>query len=279
MSSIQPGASCPRFAFGVQPLAAIMVLPDSSAGAMSHTRTLRVELKVLDRALVVEAHVPVGQVRPDELLSFMYHADNVVIGAAIARSEADGKHISCAKGCSACCRAQPVPVTPAEAHAIARLVEALPEPRRTEVRDRFADRAERLKAAGLFDALIRDVPVKDKERARAIAKEYFALGLVCPFLDADACTIHPQRPFVCRQYLVTSPAALCSNPLANPVEVVPIPVKGASALLSAAEPVAGRPQLTVPLVVALEYDERHRGELERTGDAELILRRWLAELA
>ena len=39
------------------------------------------------------------------------------------------------------------------------------------------------------------------------------------------------------------------------------------------------PQLTVPLVVALEYDERHRDELERTGDAELILRRWLAELA
>jgi len=246
---------------------------------MSHTRTLRVELKVLDRSLVVEDHVPVGAVRPDELLPFMYHGDNVVIGAAIARSEAEGKHVSCKKGCSACCRAQPVPVTPAEAHAIARLVEALPEPRKTEVRARFADRVERLKSAGLFDVMIRDLPVRDKEQARAIARDYFALGLVCPFLDDDACSIHRERPFVCRQYLVTSPAELCANPLANPVDVVPIPVKPASAMLAAAEPVVGRPQLTVPLVVALDYDARHRGELERTGDAELILRRWLAELA
>lgn len=246
---------------------------------MSHTRTLRVELKVLDRSLVVEDRVPVGAVRPDELLPFMYHADNVVIGAAIARSEADGKHISCAKGCAACCRAQPVPVTPAEAHALARLVEAMPEPQRTETRSRFADRVERLKAARLFDLMIRDVPVPNPEQARTIAREYFALGLVCPFLDDDACSIHPNRPFVCRQYLVTSPPELCSNPLANPVEVVPIPVRAATAMLAAAEPVAGRTQLTVPLVAALEYDARHKDELERTGDAELIIRRWLAELA
>ena len=147
---------------------------------MPHTRSLRVELTVLDRSLVIEDHVPVGAVRPDELLPFMYHTDNAVIGAAIAKNEANGKHISCKKGCSACCRAQPVPVTPAEAHAIARLVDALPEPRRTEIRERFAGRVARLKAAGLFDLLIRDVPVEDKEQAHAIARYYFSLGLVCP---------------------------------------------------------------------------------------------------
>jgi hypothetical protein len=58
-----------------------------------------------------------------------------------------------------------------------------------------------------------------------------------------------------------------------------MPVKGAGAMLAAAAPVAGREQLTIPLVTALEYDARHSTELERTGDAELILRRWLAELA
>ena len=245
---------------------------------MPHTRTLRVELTVLDRQLVIEDRVPIGAVRPDELLPFLYHADNTVIGAAIAKSEADGKHVSCKKGCSACCRAQPVPVAPAEAHALARLVEALPEPRRTEVRNRFADRVARLKAAGLFDLLMREVPVLDREQARATARDYFALGIVCPFLEEDACSIHAARPFVCRQYLVTTAPELCADPLHNRVEVVPMPVKGASAMLAAAEPVVGREQLSVPLVVALEYDARHRTELERTGDAELILRRWLAEL-
>ena len=245
---------------------------------MRRTRRLRVELSVLDRTLEVEDRVPVGQVRPDELLPFMYHAANAVIGAAIAKTEAGGKRVSCRKGCSACCRAQPVPVTPAEAHAIARLVDGLPEPRRTEIRERFADRVARLRAAGLFDLTMRDTPVTSREQARAVVQAYFALGLVCPFLDDDACSIHPVRPFVCRQYLVTSPPELCSDPLSNPVAVVPVPVKGASAMLAAAEPVAGRPQVTVPLVAALEYDARHRAELERTGDAELIVGRWLAEL-
>ena len=212
-------------------------------------------------------------------MPFFYQVANAVIGTAIAAGEAAGKSVSCRKGCSACCRAQPVPVTPAEAHAIARLVEALPEPRRSEIRSRFRDRVERLRAAGLFDVLVREVPVIDKNQARAVAQSYFALGLVCPFLDDDACSIHLHRPFVCRQYLVTSPPELCADPLRNPVEVVPMPVKGAGAMLAASEPVAGREQLTVPLVTALEYEARHRDELERTGDAEGIVRRWLAELS
>jgi Fe-S-cluster containining protein len=246
---------------------------------MSHTRSLRVELTVLNRPLVIEDHVPIGPARPDELLPFLYHVANAAIGAAIAKSESEGKHVSCKKGCSACCRAQPVPVTPAEAHAIALLVETMPEPRRSELHARFRDRVARLKAAGLFDLLMREVPVLDKEQARKAAQSYFTLGLVCPFLEEDACSIHHDRPFVCRQYLVTSPAELCRDPLRNPVEVVPMPIRGAGAMLAAAEPVVGREQLTVPLVAALEYDARHRAELERTGDAELVLRRWLAKLA
>lgn len=242
------------------------------------SRTVRIELTVLGQSVPVEAAVPEGQVRVDELLPFLYAVDTAVIGAAVNAVEREGETVSCCKGCSACCRAQPVPVTPAEAFALSRLVEALPEPRRGEVRARFADRVAKLKAAGLHDLFLRIVPVADKEQARAAATAYFQLGLVCPFLDDDSCSIHPDRPFVCRQYLVTSPAELCANPLANAVEVVPIPVGPAGALLRAAEPVAGRPQLTVPLTLALEYAACHREELERTTDAEPLLKRWLAEL-
>src|SRR5437870_3202486 len=103
---------------------------------MSQTRSLRIELSVFDRPVAVEGQVPTGQVRPDELLPFMYTADNAVIAAAVGKVDADGKEVSCRKGCSACCRAQPVPIAPAEAHAVARFVESLPEPRRAEIRDR-----------------------------------------------------------------------------------------------------------------------------------------------
>jgi Fe-S-cluster containining protein len=242
------------------------------------TRAARIELTVLGQSVAVEGDAPEGPARVDELLPFLYAIDNAIIDVAVRAVEAQGKSVSCCKGCSACCRAQPVPVTPAEALALARLVDALPEPRRTEVRARFAARVAKLQAAGLFDAFLRLIPIADKEQARAAAKSYFQLGLVCPFLEDDACSIHPQRPFVCRQYLVTSPAELCDDPLTNKVDVIPIPAGPAGALLTASEPVAGRPQLTVPLVLALEYVERHRDELERTGDAGTILNQWLAAL-
>jgi Fe-S-cluster containining protein len=245
---------------------------------MSQTRNLRIELTVLGRPVAVEANVPAGNARPDELLPFMYALDNEIIGVAVAKVESEGKTISCRKGCSACCRAQPVPVTPAEAHAIARLVDALPEPRRTAVRERFADRVAKLKAAGLYEIFTRELPVTDKAHAREAATAYLRLGLVCPFLEDDACSIHPNRPFVCRQYLVTSPAELCVDALANKVDVVPIPARPASAMLTAAEPTTGNPQLTVPLMLALEYAKSHSEELERTGDAEQLLGRWLAAL-
>ncbi|HEV3386228.1 MAG TPA: YkgJ family cysteine cluster protein, partial [Gemmata sp.] len=213
-----------------------------------------------------------------QLLPFAYALDNQVIGAAIHKVETEGKSVSCHKGCSACCRAQPVPVTPPEAHAIALFVDALPEPRRMEIRNRFADGVARLKSKGLFELFLRETEVTDKDQARTIAGEYFQLGLVCPFLDDDACSIHLARPFVCRQYLVTSPAELCTDPLTNKVDVVPIPVAPAKALLKAGETVTGRPQLTVPLVLSLEYAGRHRDELERTGDSEQLLHQWLAAL-
>ncbi len=245
---------------------------------MSQTRSLRIALMVFDQPVVVEQSVPVGQVQPDELLPFTYALDDAIIGAAIHKVESEGKTISCCKGCSACCRAQPVPVTPTEAHAIALLVDALPEPRKTEIRKRFSNRVERLSAAELFDIYMREVPVTDEEHARATATKYFGLGLSCPFLDDDACSIHFARPFVCRQYLVTTPAELCLDPLKNKVDVVPIPVAPAKAMLHAVEKVMGKTQLTIPLVLALEYDNRHRNELDRAFDSEQLLREWLAAL-
>jgi hypothetical protein len=33
---------------------------------------------------------------------------------------------------------------------------------------------------------------------------YFLQGVACPFLEAESCGIHPDRPLACREYLVTS---------------------------------------------------------------------------
>ena len=242
-------------------------------------RRIELVLRIDGEPLRVSAPQPPARARLDELLPAMQAIDNAAIGHAIRKAEAAGKQVTCAKGCSACCRAQPVPVTPPEAHALLLLVEAMPAPRRREVEARFADRVGRLREAGLADAFLHREPDLTADGARSLARDYFALGLVCPFLQDDACSIHPGRPFVCRQYLVTSDPALCADPFANPVEVVPMPVQAATAMLAAASQAMDKPQHTVPLVLSLEYARLHRDALRRRVDAEPVLRHWLQALS
>ena len=65
---------------------------------------------------------------------------------------------------------------------------------------------------------------------------------------------------------MTSPE-LCTAPLDNPVWPVKTPAPFATAMLQAAEQLAGQAQYTVPLVLALEYAREHRDTLERTCEA------------
>ncbi|MBK9669897.1 MAG: YkgJ family cysteine cluster protein [Thermomonas sp.] len=235
-------------------------------------------LRIDGEAVPVSAPRPPLRARLDELLPAQRAVDNAAIDHAVRKAAAAGKQVTCAKGCSACCRAQPVPVTPAEAYALLRLVEALPAARRDQVEARFDDRVQRLRGAGLADLLLDRADDLDAERARGLALAYFKLGLVCPFLAEDACSIHPQRPFVCRQYLVSSDPALCADPFANHAEVIPMPLHAATAALAISETAYGRAQHSVPLTLALEYARRHRAELERQFDAEPLFRQWLGAL-
>ncbi len=131
---------------------------------------LTVRFRVLGEAHEVTAPLPRRPLRPDELLPLLQTIDNLVVDRAVAHSEAAGKPISCCRGCSACCRAQPVPVTPAEAYALWRLVENLSEPRRGEIKARFAERAARLHSEGLAAVYLDRDPNITSEAAREVAR-------------------------------------------------------------------------------------------------------------
>lgn len=239
---------------------------------------LRFSLTVLGRPVEVVTDAPPERARLDELLPPLRALDNAVVDRAVEAVEAAGERVSCARGCANCCKRQPVPVTPPEALALARLVDRLPEPRRSAVRAAFAGAVDQLRDAGLYDAFLDRDPTLSHDAALAIVRRYMGLGLHCPFLFEDACSIHPERPFVCRQYLVTTPPELCLDPLDNPVRTVPVPIAMASAVLDATEAAIGTPQYTVPLVLALEYAGARRAELSRKHDAPTILRGVLSRL-
>lgn len=210
--------------------------------------------------------------RLDEMLPVLRVLDDQVAAIAVRRN---GLPATCAKGCSACCRIQPVPVTPVEAYDLALLAADLPEPRRGRVLSRFADCAGRLESAGLARIYLEGRRAASAGEAQANARKYLDLGLVCPFLEGDSCAIYERRPFTCREYFVTTPKELCRDPLANPVQTVPMILSGAGAVLSAAAGLAASLGFVFPLVLALAYAEEHAPELQQTHPGEEVFTRTL----
>jgi Fe-S-cluster containining protein len=171
------------------------------------TATLRLavgDLRIAHPITVPNAAVPAAAVLPA-----VQGLVNAVVGAAEA-----GRQISCRKGCGACCR-QLVPISRTEGEALLALVAAMPQARRKAVRARFAAAEAAIAKAGLAERGARS----DREMSVA----YFALAIPCPFLEDESCSIHADRPLVCREYLVTSPASLCAGPAQEGVTPVPVP--------------------------------------------------------
>lgn len=183
--------------------------------------TGRGQLKIDGVPLEVSFTVPAGPCTPLALLPEVQRLADQVTDLAVARAEQAGHRISCTKGCGACCR-QLVPVSPAEAWHLADLVSRLPPDKQEELRARFKAAQETLTAAALGDP---GHPDSDKPAYRAFGLGYFRMGVACPFLEEERCSIHADRPLVCREYLVTSPPAGCAVLGSGQVHQVPVPLR------------------------------------------------------
>ena len=169
------------------------------------------ELMIAGRKLAVRLPVPVGPTDLRGLLPALRALMAGLSGVAVEIASSEGRHVSCRAGCGACCR-QLVPLAGAEAHELAALVELLPAERRKAVLARFAAARARLEAAGLWPAVVDMAAITDPKAAAALGLGYFAQRIPCPFLEDESCSIHPHRPLVCREYLVSSDPAHCADP-------------------------------------------------------------------
>jgi Fe-S-cluster containining protein len=222
------------------------------------TATLR--LTVGDLSIAHPITVPNGPVPATAVLPALQGLVNAVVGAAEA-----GKDISCRKGCGACCR-QLVPISRTEGEALLALIEAMPEDRRMAVQARFAAAEATITAAGLADRGERS-DREDARSDRALSVSYFALGIACPFLEEESCSIHPDRPLVCREYLVTSPAALCAGPQQEGVTPVPVPK-----LSLAARRLQEESESWFPLALLTAWNRKPRAPAKRRPGTEWVQR-------
>ena len=216
--------------------------------------------------------LPSKPMRAAELAWNLMKVDDQLVGMGVAQTtgpRSDGAQVSCQKGCGACCR-QLVPLSPPEAFMIADLVLNLPDARRNAVIDRFVQTRAALERAGVQALAGFQRPSDDEFLQLAI--DYFEQGLPCPFLEDEACSIHSNRPSICREYLVTSSPALCAGIRHNRVDRVPMPVQLSDYLSQLWAMLVGGEPVTIPLPAALGWVEQHWEEGQRRWDAEYLFK-------
>jgi Fe-S-cluster containining protein len=232
--------------------------------------TGQIKISIGGVPLEMQMTVPVKPVKPQRMLPVFQQMSNSFVEMGVKTAESGGESISCKAGCGACCR-QAVPLAEIEAYQIAELVENLPEPRRSEIKERFEKAFAHFARIGWFERL-QQCAGKSKEEQEKVVLEYFHENVACPFLIDESCSIHPERPLICREYLVTSPAVNCSNPSAEGVKLIEIPVKPSKTLrkIGRAEQIFGVD--FIPLILSLKWAETHADEFpEKTGE------QWMAD--
>jgi Fe-S-cluster containining protein len=220
-------------------------------------------------SLTFRVTVPAGPCRRGDLLPVVRGLSDTLIDETCKAVEAAGNHISCRSGCGACCR-NLVAISQVEARRIAGVVASMTEPRRATVMARFADARVRLEQGGLFDLLSMADQWTPEEYAERV-DAYFALGIPCPFLESDSCSIYDERPLTCREYLVTSRPELCANLNSAGVDRVKLPLYLFNAVARWQAPQHGHfLEQWVPLVLAPDWAALHPEEAPTLTGLELL---------
>jgi Fe-S-cluster containining protein len=218
---------------------------------------LTVDLQTAFGRLRGNLAVPVREMRLAEFAWNAMALDERLIGLSVASEARSSRAVSCRKGCGACCR-QAVPVSPPEAWMLRDLVASFPPEHKTAVLARFEHIKTRLEQEGFGR---RSLPsTASMAQVQQLGLDYFRLGLPCPFLVDESCSIHPNRPSSCREYLVTSPASWCADPGLYQVRPVPLAAGMTEALAKLAAVLLHQEPQVIPMPLALDWAEEHREE-------------------
>jgi Fe-S-cluster containining protein len=187
--------------------------------------TVSVEFKVgiADGSFTATAVVPAGPTNLTQILPVLQSLDDSFIHGVTAQISQAGIGVSCKAGCGACCR-QIVPLSIFEAEALAGYIRTLPDFQQEELKRRFHESLVRLSEAGLIDRIVTEDWLAGTDSAHQLALDYFKVGVPCPFLEKESCSIHPIRPLICREYLVSSAPQHCSNPAGMLVKPIVLPL-------------------------------------------------------
>ncbi len=227
--------------------------------------TGQIQLRVDDMVVEMQLTVQANPVKPQRMLPVFQQITNLYVEIGVAAAKSQGKTISCQAGCGACCR-HFVALSEIEAYDIAELVEKMPEPNRSQVKERFDQAVAHFTDIGWLERFENCGDYTDKESLRVLA-DYFKEGVPCPFLVDESCSIHEDRPLTCREYLVTSPAENCTDPSKYEIDLVKLPTRPLGHILELGQEKPLNGLNVVPLITALKQTAMKPNHFpEKTGE-------------
>ena len=208
-------------------------------------------------AMSFQVSVPAGPTAVGDLLPFAQALSDAIVHETTRLVQEAGETVSCSSGCGACCRGF-VAITQAEARQLHDYIAALPPARRIHVEARFKQAHLQLEAAGLLK-IIQTAESWTVADYQAMVTAYFPLGIACPFLEDESCSIYQVRPITCREFMVTSPARHCAELDSAKVRRVTLPLQVFHAVARWQEPEDhdGHLEPWVPLIVAPHWAQSH----------------------
>jgi len=228
---------------------------------LSYKETLTISEKPIDDTTII----PLAQSLTDHC-----------VNQAIKDNLKDDQSISCKKGCSSCC-SQLVPITHTEVSYLHMLIEQLAPEHKQRIISRFEGAKTRLIKNDLWDA-ITSPQLLTESATTQLKTKYAALNIQCPFLENNSCSIHPYRPLVCREFLVTSPADLCQPTIdkqtrdeqtKEKIKCLPVlPVSQALSALLLEE--SGYISIWIPLIMVPFWETQYKTSKSRKTEREWI---------
>jgi len=228
--------------------------------AVSDTISASAELRIGSYKLKLNLVVPTDEVPPEALMPTLRELCNQVADGVAQIAQENGDEISCRKGCAACCR-QYVPISPAEARLMVELVEEMPEPGRSIIKQRFEAAVERFKESEVMETAMDYNRLSEAKRMKMV-KDYFQLGIACPFLENESCSIYADRPLICREYMVISSPRHCATLDEDHIKRLKLPVSVAQTFSTMEGARRKGVNPCIPLIMALEWTADHPDDRE-----------------
>lgn len=218
-------------------------------------------------SLPIDIEIPDAMMTLAELVPPIQSLTDGIVSLAIAEQAKTGKTVSCQAGCSACCY-QLIPLSVPEALYLMAHIRHFPKQRQMKTIDRFQEVYRAVTDHNLVEKLNAIDDDKSKPEGLSIGRDYFELGIPCPFLEDQSCTIHEIRPIVCREYNVFSEPKKCIDPYNNEIEPINLFDSRVNVLADIASRVLGQPQelVSMPLIFDWYQENHHLSKVARHAE-------------